>query len=60
MNFPQINQTADKLTEEFDYPPSRSREFSRKFIGGNQQKVVVARDLIITPDFCWRLNPHAE
>ncbi len=57
MNFPRINQTADKLTEEFDIRPPDRENLAGNLSGGNQQKVVVAREFNHNPRFLLAAQP---
>ncbi len=45
LNFPAINEYADRLIEQYDVRTPSSLVAARTLSGGNQQKVVVAREL---------------
>ncbi|GAK60381.1 ABC transporter related [Candidatus Vecturithrix granuli] len=57
MNFPQIHQTADKLVEEFDIRPPDRENLAGNLSGGNQQKVVVAREFNHNPRLLLAAQP---
>ncbi|MGE5653410.1 MAG: ABC transporter ATP-binding protein [Bacillota bacterium] len=45
LNFPAINEHADRLIQDYDIRTPSSQVAARTLSGGNQQKVVVAREL---------------
>ncbi len=49
INFPPITQKATRLIEEFDIRPTEPDNLARHLSGGNQQKVIVARELDQNP-----------
>lgn len=49
LNISEINSHADKLIEEYDIRPSDSYNLLKSLSGGNQQKVIVARELFGEP-----------
>lgn len=57
MNYPQIHQTADKLVQEFDVRPPDRENLAGNLSGGNQQKVVVAREFNHEPKLLLAAQP---
>jgi ABC-type uncharacterized transport system ATPase subunit len=49
---------ADKM-ERYDVRPPNPRLPARNFSGGNQQKIVVAREMDRAPDVLWSASPRA-
>jgi len=49
LNFPAINHHANNLIKDFDIRPSDKDNFLKSLSGGNQQKVIVARELYGEP-----------
>ena len=49
LNFSAINNHADKLIKDFDIRPSDRDNLLKSLSGGNQQKVIVARELFGEP-----------
>ena len=50
-NAKQIAEHAEKLVREYDIRPPNPRQIVRTFSGGNQQKVIVAREFSRAPEF---------
>ncbi len=49
INFPPITEKAERLIKEFDIRPTEHDNLARHLSGGNQQKVIVARELDQNP-----------
>ena len=57
MNTEEINRTADRLIKEFDVRPPDSDNLAGNLSGGNQQKIVVAREFNHNPKFLLAAQP---
>lgn len=57
MNTNQINETAERLIQEFDVRPADRENLAGNLSGGNQQKVVVAREFDRDPRFLLAAQP---
>jgi simple sugar transport system ATP-binding protein len=57
LNFNQINKFAKDLIEKFDVRPSDSRYKASELSGGNQQKVIIAREVTNSPDILIAFQP---
>ncbi len=57
MDNSHINQTADRLIEEFDIRPPDRENVAGNLSGGNQQKIVVAREFNHDPKFLLAAQP---
>ncbi|WP_353892029.1 ABC transporter ATP-binding protein [Proteinivorax hydrogeniformans] len=57
MNFNAINAHADKLIPEYDVRTPGSHVKARALSGGNQQKVIIAREFSQQPDFLIASQP---
>jgi simple sugar transport system ATP-binding protein len=52
-----VKSNGEKLVEEYDVRPRAPRAAVRKLSGGNQQKVVIAREFSKEPDFILAVQP---
>jgi ABC-type uncharacterized transport system ATPase subunit len=57
LNEAKINQNAEELLKEYDIKAPSSASTARTLSGGNQQKVVVAREISREPDLLIAVNP---
>lgn len=58
LNFKEINEYTDKLVKEFDVRPTNAKELkSRSLSGGNQQKLIIAREVASNPDILIAVQP---
>jgi len=57
LNFPAINNHANNLIKDFDIRPSDKDNFLKSLSGGNQQKVIVARELYGEPKLLIAAQP---
>ncbi|WP_423364145.1 ABC transporter ATP-binding protein [Mycoplasma sp. P36-A1] len=54
----EITKNSDKLIEEFDVRSSKgSKTIVRQMSGGNQQKVIIAREISLSPDLLLVVQP---
>jgi len=54
----EITKLSDQLIEEFDIRSSKgSKTITRQMSGGNQQKVIVAREISLSPDLLLVVQP---
>ncbi len=49
INFPEVNKLADRLINDYDIRPASKDNLLKSLSGGNQQKVIVARELYKKP-----------
>ena len=49
IDFPEVNKLADKLINDYDIRPASKDNLLKSLSGGNQQKVIVARELYKKP-----------
>jgi simple sugar transport system ATP-binding protein len=57
MNTAEINSTAERLIQEFDVRPPDRDNLAGNLSGGNQQKIVVAREFNHNPKFLLAAQP---
>ncbi|PIE35449.1 ABC transporter ATP-binding protein [candidate division KSB3 bacterium] len=57
MNTAEINKTAERLIQEFDVRPPDRENLAGNLSGGNQQKVIVAREFNHDPKFLLAAQP---
>ncbi len=57
LNFPAINNHANNLIKDFDIRPSDKDNLLKSLSGGNQQKVIVARELYGEPKLLIAAQP---
>ncbi|MBD3307998.1 ATP-binding cassette domain-containing protein [candidate division KSB3 bacterium] len=57
MNFASIGKNADRLVHEFDVRPPEPANLARNLSGGNQQKVIVAREFDQNPKLLIAAQP---
>ena len=57
LKFNNINKNAKKLVEDFDIRPTNIHENTRNLSGGNQQKVIIAREIYNDPDVLIAAQP---
>ena len=57
LNFPAINNHANNLIKNFDIRPSDKDNLLKSLSGGNQQKVIVARELFGEPKLLIAAQP---
>jgi general nucleoside transport system ATP-binding protein len=57
LNFPAIKDYAKKLVKEFDIRPDDENYISGSLSGGNQQKVIIAREISNDPDLLIAVQP---
>lgn len=58
LDFDEIDKYTDKLVEEFDVRPRNAKELkSRSLSGGNQQKLIIAREVSSNPDVLIAVQP---
>ncbi|MDO4594040.1 MAG: ABC transporter ATP-binding protein [Tissierellia bacterium] len=53
----KIDQNAKKLVEDFDIRPTNIKAHTRDLSGGNQQKVIIAREIYNDPDVLIAAQP---
>lgn len=52
-----VDKNGENLVNEFDIRPQHSKALARNFSGGNQQKIVLARELSQNPKFILAAQP---
>ena len=52
-----VSELGDKLTEEYDVRPANPEAFAKSLSGGNQQKVILARELSKDPKIIIAMQP---
>ena len=52
-----VSENGDKLTEEYDVRPNNPGAFAKSLSGGNQQKVILARELSTNPKLIIAMQP---
>lgn len=57
LNHNEINKYAKKLIEDFDVRPREENMLARSLSGGNQQKVIIAREISNDPDILVAAQP---
>ena len=57
LNFPAIQAKAERLVQEFDVRPPDPENLARNLSGGNQQKIVVAREFDQNPKLLIAAQP---
>jgi len=57
LNYEKINSHAEKIVKEFDVKTPSIKTPIRNLSGGNQQKVVVGREISFSPDFLIASQP---
>lgn len=57
LNFKEINSYAQKMIEKFDIRPNDPNAISRGLSGGNQQKIILAREIDNNPDLLIAAQP---
>ncbi len=57
LNFSAISEYARKLVKEFDVRPDDENYISGSLSGGNQQKVIIAREISNNPDLLIAVQP---
>ncbi|WP_296114733.1 ABC transporter ATP-binding protein [uncultured Anaerococcus sp.] len=57
LDFNKIDKNADRLIEKFDIRPNDKNEFVGSLSGGNQQKVIIAREISSNPDLLIAAQP---
>lgn len=57
LNYKAINSEADELIHLFDVRPPDYRLFAKNLSGGNQQKVILAREFSSNPDLLIAVQP---
>lgn len=57
LNYKVITLEADKLIHEFDVRPPDYKLFAKNLSGGNQQKVILAREFSSSPDLLIAVQP---
>ncbi len=57
LNHKQIEQHARRLIREFDIRPTDEKAFARSLSGGNQQKVIIAREVDGDPELLIAAQP---
>lgn len=50
MNYKEVNEKAKSLIEEFDVRTQGVDELARALSGGNQQKLIIGREILRNPD----------
>ena len=56
-NFSELESHADELISEYDIRPRNKEALARSLSGGNQQKVIVAREFAMDPEFLIASQP---
>lgn len=57
LNYKYINNQADQLVKQFDIRPPDYKLFAKNLSGGNQQKVILAREFSQNPDLLIAVQP---
>ncbi len=57
LNFNAINENAKELIEKFDIRPNDYNQKTRNLSGGNQQKVIIAREISNNPELLIAAQP---
>ena len=57
LNHYEINQFSDRLIEKFDVRPKNHDQFAGALSGGNQQKVIIAREVTNNPEVLIAAQP---
>ncbi|NMB44550.1 MAG: heme ABC transporter ATP-binding protein, partial [Clostridiales bacterium] len=57
LNFEHITNNANKLISEFDVRTPSEMQMVNKLSGGNQQKVIIAREISLNPDLLIAVQP---
>lgn len=57
LNYDEIYSYADNLMERFDVRPRNSKYLAKDLSGGNQQKVILAREITNNPDLLIAVQP---
>jgi simple sugar transport system ATP-binding protein len=57
LNYKVIISEADRLIHEFDVRPPDYKLFAKNLSGGNQQKVILAREFSSSPDLLIAVQP---
>lgn len=57
LNFPKINEHAERLIQEFDVRTPSVQTLARALSGGNQQKAIIAREVDRDPDLLIAAQP---
>ncbi len=57
LNFKAINKRANELIERFDIRPTDPKTVVKGLSGGNQQKVIIAREVMNEPDLLVMFQP---
>jgi simple sugar transport system ATP-binding protein len=57
LNFSKLAEHAERLIPEYDIRPRNKEALARSLSGGNQQKVIVAREFALNPEFLIASQP---
>ncbi|MEZ0537339.1 ABC transporter ATP-binding protein [Caldicellulosiruptoraceae bacterium PP1] len=57
LNYKKINSDSDELIKQFDVRPPDYKLFAKNLSGGNQQKVILAREISQNPDLLIAVQP---
>lgn len=57
LNFKEINDYSKKMIEKFDIRPNDNNAIARGLSGGNQQKIILAREIDNNPDLLIAAQP---
>ncbi|WP_097677512.1 ABC transporter ATP-binding protein [Anaerosalibacter sp. Marseille-P3206] len=57
LQHPQISKNAKELIEKFDVRPQDENQYAKALSGGNQQKVIIAREVSNDPDVLIAAQP---
>lgn len=57
IDYGKVKEDAKILMEEFDVRPRRENYFAKALSGGNQQKVIIAREVNLNPDLLIAAQP---
>lgn len=57
LDFPSIEKNASDLSEDYDIRPRNIKQFAGALSGGNQQKVIIAREISGDPDLLIAAQP---
>ncbi len=57
LDFPNIEKNASDLSEDYDIRPRNIKQFAGALSGGNQQKVIIAREISGDPDLLIAAQP---